>query len=605
VVKALRKLPPKPDVEVAYDIETDGFSDRILCVCAVGSDGKRVSAFNMRDFVSKLDRAGWLRRKPGEVRFWAHYGGSFDVLVTLRWFLSNGWRIESGKAGDTGSLWSIDLVNGPLRLTLRDSARLFADSLRVLGKAFGLEKLDVDRARIAALSREETVTYCLRDCEIVLLAVQRFATFVEREGGSLADTIASCASRIVRARCVPSDSFKWNPEQDQSASGAYYGGRVERFRRESAGGSVFDVNSMYPWAMTQSLPTRFVACGEGRYFPKWIPHIIVEAEVDIPTDTYLGPLPYRPQTGELRGRLCFPTGKFRGKFTLHELRTAEELTPGFNSKIVRWWGWDGLPWLRELVETWYERRKAASNSTEKYMLKLLLNSVSGKLIERAEYESLTGMSSVAREAERDEKKVVIYPTEFGIWYGIRETKVGALRHAAAAAWVLSLARAKLLRAMHSFSKVGRLDYCDTDSVMGVGLPDEVDSSKLGSWKHELQYSGGTFLAPKLYALQPAQGELIVKCKGWPKTEKNLQGDEVKLSPSELWSRIVDCIPVSSERTTLIKSQIRTGRIGFSRYAIERKRNIDSVDKRCFVSNDSRPWTTSEIQTLKAPSSRAK
>ena len=601
MVKALRKLPPKPDVEVAYDIETDGFSDKILCVCAVGSDGSRISASNLAEFVRKLDSARLLRRKKGTVRFWAHYGGSFDVLVVLRWFLSNGWRIESGRAGDTGSLWSVDLVSGQRRISLRDSARLFADSLRVLGTAFGLEKLDVDRANLRELTHRETVDYCLRDCEIVLLAVRKFAEFVEREGGSLADTIASSASRIVRVRSVPEDSFSWNSEQDMVAAKAYYGGRVERFRRDSAGGSIFDVNSMYPWARTQSLPTRYLGSGEKR-IPSRMKHVLCDAEVEVPRiDTFIGPLPHRPKSGALAGRLVFPTGKFRGHFTLHELETAAQLIKHFRFRIVRWYGWDGEPWLEPLVTQWYDRRKAASNSTEKYMLKLLLNSVSGKLIERAEYESLTSMNSVAREAERKGLKVVLYPTEFGLWYGMRETKVGTLRHAAAAAWVLSLARSKLLRAMYEFDRVGRLDYCDTDSVMGVGLPDEVDSSKLGAWKHELNYEFGTFLASKLYALKPESGDLIVKCKGWPKTVKNLNGDEVRLSPSELWQKILDCSPVKSERTILIKSQLRKGHIEFGRAEFERKRNAFGVDKRCFDAHgNSRPWTISELPTLKPP-----
>lgn len=596
MVRALKRLPPAPTVEVAYDIETDGFSDRIICVCAVASDGTRVAARTLDEWVLGLARAGLLRRKKGEVRFWAHYGGSFDVLVVLRHFLRSGWKIQAGRAGDTGSLWAVDLVRGRQRLELRDSARLFTDSLRTLGAAFGLEKLDVDRGNLVALPIEETITYCLRDCEIVLRAVTEFQRFIRREGGELADTIAACGSRIARVRTVPPGAWGWSAETDQAGAQGYYGGRVERFRQESAGGSIFDVNSMYPWAMAAALPTEFIGSGVGEC-PDSAPFAVLDATVRVPRHARVGPLPHRPARGALKGRLVFPVGTWRGTWTRAELEAAARCVPGVEWTTHAWWGWTGEPWLRELVQGWYQRRRQAPTVTEKYMLKLLLNSISGKLIERAEYESITSIRRVADRAEADGLRVVYYPTEYGIWYGMRERKVGALRHGAAAAHVLSAARGRLLEAMTAFERVGRIDYCDTDSVMGIGVPDDVDPARLGAWKHEGQYTAATFLAPKLYALE-VDGELKVKCKGWPKVAKDEKGDEIVLPPRELWSRILACTPVRAERTTLIKSQIRDGHIGFSRYSIERTRR-PGIDKRCFDSRgESRPWDVSELEGLR-------
>lgn len=596
MVKALRKLPEKPKVEVGWDLETDGFSDRVLAACAVTSDGKRIAERNLAAFVKSLRSAGLLRRKPGEVRFWAHYGGTFDVLVCLRWFLANGWRIEGGKAGAAGSFWAVDLVSGRDRIELRDSARLFQDSLKKLGKAFGLEKLDVDRGNIGQLSWEETREYCLRDCEIVLLAVQKFSEFVEREGATMADTIAGCASRVVRARCVPPDAWGWTIDTDECGARAYYGGRVERFRERAPAGQVFDVNSMYPWSMTNPLPGRFIGTGTGKP-PTGNVHVILDCTVHVPRGTFVGPLPHRPTTGALKGRLTFPTGTFRGIWAMPELQAAEEtINWGYWKKVHRWYAWDSEPWLSELITSWYERRKAASTETEKYMLKLLLNSVSGKLIERADYESLTSIAKVAREAEKDGAGIALYPTRDGVVYGMREMRVGTLRHGAAAAWVLSLARAKLYRALFKFWDKGRLDYCDTDSVFGDGTPDDVDASRLGAWKPETRYSSAEFLAPKLYALESESG-LLVKCKGWPKTVKGLDGEEKKLEPRELWETIRSRSAVTGERTRLIKSQLRKGRIEFARDTMTRKRGY-SIDKRCFEGSVSRPWDISELPGLR-------
>lgn len=586
-------------MELAWDVETRGFSGEVICVCAVGNDGTRIHGLSIAEFVANLRKKGLTRKRVGAVRLWAHYGGSFDVLVVIDWFIAHGWAIENGRAGAMGSLWALDLVRGNERLELRDSARLFIDSVKDLGDTFGLKKLDVDREHLSDIPIEETLEYCYRDCEIVLLAVTRFAEFVEREGGAIADTIAACAARTVRHRLVPPDAWGWTMDSDECGAPAYYGGRVERFRQLSAGGAVFDVNSMYPAMMVGGLPTRYRGTGTGK-LPS-AEHVIVRATVHVPRGTWIGPLPHRPTTGALAGRLVFPTGTFDGTWTIDELRAAERLTPGFWFKVERWWQWDGEPWLRPLIADWYEKRKQSTNETEKYMLKLLMNSVSGKLIERAEYESLTSIARVAKQAELDGCGVVLYPTRDGLIYGMRETKVGTMRHAAAAAFVLSRARVKFLEGAHSMLRGGgTLDYGDTDSLMGSGVPDGIDPKRLGAWKHEGNYKSGEFLASKLYALETEKG-LIVKCKGWPKkrVEVDANGREttVKLDPRELWEAIRSKAQLDGSRTVLIKSLIREGRLRFKRDSFKRKRSVN-VDKRCHLSpTESRPWDITELGEL--------
>lgn len=596
MVKSLGRSPPKPRVEVALDVETDGFSEKILCLCAVSSEGARVHARTIRGFLAELRKKGLLSGSEGEIRFWAHYGGSFDVLVLLRSLLADGWQIENGKAGAMGSFWSVDFVRGDERIELRDSARLFQDSLAKLGKAFGLAKLDRDRGNLAADDINETIEYCYRDCDITLLAILKFSEFVESEQGSLADTIAACASRIVRARCVPRGAWGWNIDSDRLGSLAYFGGRVERFTESSAGGSIFDVNSMYPWAMAQPLPTRYV--GARKSLPASLDGLaaIVHARVHVPRGTFAGPLPVRATGGKLKGRLCFPTGDFEGTWTIEELRCAQRNIPGFRFAPLRVYLWETDNWLEPLIRGWYLARQSATSETEKYMLKILLNSVSGKLIETAEHESLTTIREVAECAEFDGKKIVLYPTKSGIVYGMREFKVGVLRHGAAAAVVLGRSRARLYDGICSFQRVGRVDYCDTDSLYGVGVPDDIDPKRLGAWKHEGDYTRGEFLACKLYAVETHEHGLIVKSKGWPKTIRGLNGEETKLEPRALWDRIKSNEPVTSERTRLIKSQIRKGQLGFARDKISRQRRAN-VDKRCFLSKtESRAWSIEEINT---------
>lgn len=516
--------------------------------------------------------------------------------MMLKTLLALGWKIESGRAGAMGSLWSLDVVRRKRgeRIEFRDSARIFAESLAKIGKTYGLEKLERDRGSLAKDTIEETLTYCYRDCEITLLAITRFDEFLRSEGGSLADTIASCGSRIVRSRAVPRDAWGWDMDSDAAAQAAYYGGRVERFRELSAGGSIFDVNSMYPWAMSTELPTRYVGSGKGK--PPNAPGLIVRARVYVPPSSFVGPLPHRPTRGALKGRLVFPTGTFEGTWTIDELRAAERLIEGFWFLPLRWWQWEMEPWLAPLMLRWYEKKANAPTKAEAHQWKLLLNCVSGKLIERAEYESITAIAGVAREAELGGKGIVLYPTKHGVLYGIRETKVGNMRHAAAAAFVLSRSRVRLLESLVSFARVGRLDYCDTDSVYGIGVPPSVHNTELGAWKHEGDYTRGEFLASKLYAVETPDG-LAVKCKGWPKAEKLADGSERVYDPAELWAKIKSGEEMTRERTVLFKSQVLEGDISFRREESKRSRRTN-VDKRCHLSKtDSRPWTVDELPNL--------
>jgi hypothetical protein len=91
-------------------------------------------------------------------------------------------------------------------------------------------------------------------------------------------------------------------------------------------------------------------------------------------------------------------------------------------------------------------------------------------------------------------------------------------------FVTSYSRNKTIRAAQSV--YDRFIYADTDSLhlKGVTLPKdlEIDSTKLGAWKHEFTFTTARFIRQKTYiehGAEPGETELSWKitCAGMPST----------------------------------------------------------------------------------------
>lgn len=618
-MKHLSRYPRNPDTEVAWDIEAREWS-KVRMICAVGSDGKRIVASGFPELERKARAHNWLR---SGVRWWAHWGGIYDHVLLLEKCLPR-WRMLRGAYSSGQGVWSLDLALNHERWNLRDSARIMTDSLANVGKAFGLAKLDVDRSRIEELSDAECEHYCLRDCEIVLLALDRFAKVWAEHGGSMRDTLASTSATFLRKTEIPPDAWGWNPETDARVAPAYYGGRVERFRTELEDCAYYDINSSYPFEMAKPLPTRLCNVGFGKPPRKRGTVSIVRARVKVPEHLYVAPLPHRPAAGALKGRLVFPVGTLEGMWCDDELAAAEDAC-GVHVEPLQFWQYDTEPYLATFVERWYRIKKETTDPAMRYIAKLAMNSVSGKLIERGEYESFSQSPvQVLKAMEAAERGGGLAPRRYSIRtleglseiWTLAEKHNGPLRHAAAAAVVLGRARGNLLRAMVDCGQ-GNLGYCDTDSVIRRGaMP---TGAELGEWKLEKELDRAEFLAPKVYALWPAGGAPLDICaKGFrvrpverdetPDTlgtgkGKATRGDQYRLANGKLvdrenlWRAMADGDGVVFQSTRGFKSAVRLGDIRFAR--IEQTRSLHpGIDKRCFDGVDSRPWNVDELPGLR-------
>jgi len=465
--------------------------------------------------------AGYLRwlfwNFKGDV-VWAHYGGKYDVRFVLAETCKNqgSWKtFESG-----GTLVITNIYDPETKRTIKfcDSARLIVGSVEKIGKMVNLPKLEVDRSKMGTHSLKLEIDYCIRDCEIVLRGLQKMRDTTTAAGCDFAFTLASMMSRWVRrsdsldfARFVQKDDFSVEHDQfvkaDEFCQPAYFGGRVEVFRRGLFQYPLYyyDIRSSYPASMLKNLPAYFkdFVPAPKRKSEKVLRNYlsyagVTECIIKIePGTQYLPVLPVN-----YKGKLVFPEGCFKGRWTNIELLAAldrgAKITPIVQARYT------SQPFLRKFVDTFFSlRQKAIENKDDAgaYTYKIALNSLYGKLAETvSRTHTIFGSYEYARAVQTYGIEF-IHPHKVMWNKGVYEVKVdsrGPFRHVAAGAYVTAYSRLLLLEYLENVLNLGgRIYYTDTDSlVTDIQLPEMPD--ELGNLKLEETFIEAEFLAPKVY-----------------------------------------------------------------------------------------------------------
>lgn len=587
------------DIETNRDPDTGRWDD-VVCVCSIDDDGAEVRARSIAEAFESWESAGYL---AGAWTLVAHWGGIFDFRLIVDWSLRNGWTLDTGQVSGGFGLWSATLRKGSLVARLTDSARIVPTSLDKAARELNLvEKKDTsyDRRAFKTFDDGRTVEYCMRDCRVLRSIVGKFRAAWESLGVGLRATAAAGASAALRLH-VPDDCWGWTPEQDAAVAPAYYGGRVEVFRRACDRGWFADVVSSYPAAMSRPLPTRHLFTRHRAADPGPGRLGIVCATVHVP-DVDIGPLPYRPAHGPLRDRLVFPTGEFRGTWTHEELTCAVELGLARIRRVHATHVYDAEPWAADYMRHWFAVKAQGGAFT--YPAKIALNSASGKLCERPERTELTGRADTV-EALNDaaefadmigeplpSRRVVAEYRVAGVpVWDVESFRTGSLRHMAAAAHVTGRGREVLLRRMVS---AGCQVYCDTDSVFaffGAGLTRERFATGLGEFAFESVFTDGEFLRPKVYAYRVG-GELRVRAKGFRMPD----GKRFPKALESAWNRIRAGKSLAFQPAAAVRRGMAHGDIGVRRDRQLRRFNPDGIDKRFFFSDGtSRPWNIRELE----------
>lgn len=490
---------------------------------------------------------------PGNVKeWWGHNAGKYDDLFIIEALHELRWRFSAHIAG--GAIVTLK-INGPHgTFKIHDSFRVVQSALGHAAKDFELKSAKLftkeDYSKdVRDWKVDRLKDGCLLDCELVLQLLEKVETFFEQEGGQLKATFSSSALSVVKAHAKVLD-MRALSVINTIARKSFCGGRVEVYRHTPKYLlKEWDINSSYPWAMSQNLPYQFLghinaskaehALYEGKGCG------VVEATVSVP-ETYLPVLPWRHPD---HGGIYFPTGEWRGWFDSEELLYA--IQQGTRLLAVHsMLHFSSEAPFKDFATNFY-KRKSESKGAARQFYKLCLNGCYGKFSQKPEKEEITVYenqeAAIAAAFEpRHENRFRFLGNDLR-YVAIESERWPAQTHYALAAAITARSRVKL----HSYLLASeQVAYTDTDSIHASVRTRSLSASEnndLGGLKVELDGYSAVYAAPKIYALHPEQAQnrktdeqSVYKSKGFEVSaesfQKILAGETVEAHRMQLAKR---------------------------------------------------------------------
>ncbi len=491
----------------------------------------------------------WILNEPGLPKTtYFHNGGAFDFVFIVRWLLENQSAFTRVTAIPIqSSILSLKIELEDRELTFLDSYRMCPMSLQKAADLFGLgSKLEVDYETLHL--NPERFAYLKQDCELHYEVITRWDALIRRFGGQCRLSAASTSLDLFR-RHYQQGKIARHCDYHSIFRAGYYGGRVERFRLASLRAYYYDVNSMYPWAMTHGLPYGDVSAYRFRK-PKPLPKVPSNAFVtglaSVPTDSYIGPIPFRNE----KGKLNFPRGTFYGTWASPDLENLYEAGGTIEaSEVLQFRG--SFPVFKNFVEGLYQYRDKSSPTYSEALsraAKDMMNHSYGKYGTDPDRTKII----IGEPPDDEEARPAVGSPFSGVWFVDNHIDADYIIPYLAA-WVTSLARQKLFRLLKFCHDAGHeIYYCDTDSLVTTMPPSEMPDigTKLGQLKLEHELISSRYLAPKLYQLVPVGSEPITKAKGFSRFAE-------KLEPSEL-EQVLAGEKVDISRMTKVREGLRKG-----------------------------------------------
>lgn len=461
----------------------------------------------------------------------------FDGGFIVDWLLRNGYTWIAGRKlqpkefttliSDTGQWYSISInvereSSGLTRsIKILDSLKILPMSIEAMPKAFGipLKKLDLDyesdREPGHILTQHE-IDYITNDVHILARAL---AFMYEQNMKKL--TTGANAMNWYKKDIGLKQFDKWFPKltpvEDADIRKAYKGGFTylnPAYKNKDIGdGSVYDINSMYPWAMRyKPLPYGQPVYFPGEYepngmYPLYVQCLICEFKLKpgrIPSIQIKNN--WRYSETEYLTESNGPTVLYLTSVDLELMKhnydvTNVEYKGGYMFKARS-------DMFTNYIDYWYNAKTVARQEGNKgieRLSKLMLNSLYGKFGTNPKGRSKMPYLN----KEKNCVSYMITPEE--------DRKGGYLP---VACFITAWCRDNIIR---SAEKCGdRFVYADTDSlhITGTEPPDiDIDNSRLGAFKLEETFERARFIRQKTY-MEQVDGKLDVKCAGMPQRIKD-------------------------------------------------------------------------------------
>lgn len=479
------------------DLETDPFEHGKLIQPFVAGfyQGDTFTSFWSGDCVNRLVQ--FLADAPEPYTIYAHNGGRFDFFYFLE-HIERELRIVNGRI--------IQAWLGPHEL--RDSFAIMPFALETYHKT----PIDYDKFKPAVRekNRQEIVSYLRDDCVDLYELV---TTFVKEFGNAL--TIGSASMKQLKKF----HSFATgNQEYDAKfRKDFYFGGRNQVFKAGITEGkiNVYDVNSMYPYAMRAFLHPVSTGIYVGNAIDSKTAFLSVEGR-------NYGAFPVRQKNNSLD----FTTDSGIYHTTIHEFEAALETGSFRPKRIIKTYGFSRRETFAEFVDHFYNARnkaRAAGDKIRTIFYKFVLNSGYGKFAQNPENYSDWYITEVGEFPKdwHDCGKACVDPcplrwtpafisgNDYIIWS--KPLREHYYYNIATGASITGAARALLLRGIAAAKNPL---YCDTDSIICERLDGvSVSDSDLGSWKLECTGTRAAICGKKLYAIWDGENGIKKAHKG--------------------------------------------------------------------------------------------
>jgi DNA polymerase type B, organellar and viral len=484
------------------DLETDPFEygQMVHPFVAGFYDGQTFISWWSADCVQRS--VEYLLNRTEPCCIYAHNGGRFDFFYYLP-HIHDSLRIVNGR-----------IIQAKLgHHEVRDSYAIMPFALEQY------KKTPIDYATfkrgVREKHRENITSYLRDDCtDLYDLCV----AFREEFGDKL--TIGSASMQeLKKFHTFRTGSDKYDAKLRTKF---YYGGRNQVFCSGVVYGAinVYDVNSMYPSVMRDSLHP----VSTGLYRSTTIDDRTCFVSVE---GTNQGAFCVRSKTGGLD--FTTPNGIFHT--TIHEYNAAIDTGTFRPKRIVETIGFSERISFDEFVDHFYNARaraKAEGDKIRTLFYKFVMNSAYGKFGQNPLNYSdwyITHQDELPPEwhdctkACEEECRLRWSPSYMCNEYIIWSKPLQALHYfnIATGSSITGAARAVLLRGL---SCAVNPMYCDTDSIICESLDLPSDDTTLGAWKLEATGAMAAIAGKKLYAIFDANGTCIKKAHKGARLEGN-------------------------------------------------------------------------------------
>jgi DNA polymerase type B, organellar and viral len=319
---------------------------------------------------------------------------------------------------------------------------------------------------------------------------------------------------------------------------AYYGGVVEVFKNEGENLKLYDVTSLYPFAMLQDMPTGDMLFSTDSDINNYFGIVFVEVDTTNLDPKYSN---YPLLAHKIDGRMYNPLGSWSGWYFSEEVKLA--ISYGYNIKVLYGYKFDkSSNVFSSFINKFFAVKAGLSDiNMDRTTAKLILNSMYGRLgmkpyqdnVEIVDSSKALEILSKFNVKEQynltDNLEFIRYENEpitgFLELYGKDEylnfildldsKNISVNQSLPSAIAITAYARMYMFKVIYRLLELGiEVYYMDTDSiVVNKRIPEELIGNKLGLFKLEHEIEHGYFISPKLYSLKLTNGETIVKAKG--------------------------------------------------------------------------------------------